>query len=301
LDTGNQMAVSQQDYLEALAWIEEEVRAELNDPTVSVPVDKQGADFVYVINPREVKYAPLSFMAAVKIFHTVKADWTMPSVGWDATNFGLFSGLNDLGGHMARLAFDQAVKLDATRIVVSECGHGFRSLRWEAPNWAKRDLPIRVESLLEVMAGWVRGEKLMLDPSKNPEPVTYHDPCNLARSSGITEEPRYLLKRSCSDVREMYPNRTDSFCCTGGGGAMAMGEYDQRRLGAARLKAEQVRATGATEVATACHNCVDGLSDLIRHYELPIKRVRNVCEFVADAIVETPPRRRQSHHEAARA
>jgi CheY-like chemotaxis protein len=82
----------------------------------------------------------------------------------------------------------------------------------------------------------------------------------------------------------MYPNRADSFCCSGGGGAMSMAEYAPRRLEVAKVKADQITETGARGVATACHNCVDGLSDLIKHYEINIP-VKNVCEYVADAIV----------------
>ena len=283
-ETGNQMAVSQLDYLETLEWIEEEVQAELDDPTVKIPIDKEGAEMVFVINPREIKYAPMSLMAAIKIFHCAGADYTMPSVGWDNTNFGLFSGLDDLGGHMGKLAFDQAIKLGVKKMVVSECGHGFRSTKWESPNWAGMDLPFEIESFLETMIDFVKDGKIILDKSKNPDPVTYHDPCNLSRSSGITEEPRWLLKRSCREFREMTPNRAESFCCSGGGGAMSMAEYAPRRLEVAKVKADQIKATGAKNVATACHNCEDGLSDLVKHYKLGTP-VKNVCEFVAEAIV----------------
>jgi CheY-like chemotaxis protein len=169
-------------------------------------------------------------------------------------------------------------------MVISECGHGFRSTKWESPNWAGMDLPFEMESFLETMVNYVKEGKIILDPRKNPEPVTYHDPCNLSRSSGITEEPRWLLRRSCTEFREMTPNRMESFCCSGGGGAMSMAEYAPQRLRVAKVKAEQIRATGAKHVATACHNCEDGLTDLVKHYELGTP-VRNVCEFVADAIV----------------
>jgi CheY-like chemotaxis protein len=208
----------------------------------------------------------------------------MPSVGWDNTNFGLFAGLDDLGGHMGKLAFDQAIELGAKRMVVSECGHGFRSTKWESPNWAGMDLPFTIESFLETMVEYVKDGKIVLDPRKNPEPVTYHDPCNLSRSAGITEEPRWLLKKSCVEFREMTPNRMESFCCSGGGGAMSMAEYAPQRLKVAKVKADQIAATGAKQVATACHNCEDGLSDLVKHYELGTP-VKNVCEYVAEAIV----------------
>jgi Fe-S oxidoreductase/CheY-like chemotaxis protein len=293
-ETGNQMAVSQEDYLETLEWVEEELQAELDDPTFKVPLDKEGADFVFVINPREIKYNPLSLQAAFKIFHVAKLDWTMGTSGWDNTNFGLFSGKADLGGHMGNLAYDHAKKLGVKRMVISECGHGLRSTKWEAPNWGKANpLPFEIISILELMVDLINDGSLILDPRQNPLPVTYHDPCNLSRSGGLTEEPRYCLKRSCVDFREMIPNRADSYCCTGGGGAMAMAEYAEKRLHVAKTKAEQIRVTEAASVATACHNCVDGLSDLIKHYNVKYESngqskwlpVRNVCEYVADAIV----------------
>ncbi len=302
-ETGNQMAVSQEDYLDTLEWMEEEVQAELDDPSFKVPVDKEGADFVFVVNPREIKYAPLSLQAAFKIFHVAGLDWTMPSVGWDNTNFGLFSGKADLGGHMGNLAYDQAKKLGVKRMVISECGHGFRSTKWEAPNWGKANpLPFEIISLLELMVDLINTGKIILDPRKNPLPVTYHDPCNLSRSSGITEEPRYCLKRSVMDFREMTPNRSDSYCCTGGGGAMSMSEYAARRIKVAKTKADQIAATEAAYVATACHNCEDGLTDVIKKYDLKynfdgkekLLPVQNVCQFVAEAIVipkELPERK----------
>ncbi|NOZ84724.1 MAG: response regulator [Deltaproteobacteria bacterium] len=280
-EIGNQMGVTPKDYIETLEWLEEEVQDEL--PDFKVPIDKEGADIVYVINPREVKYAPQSLMAAFKIFHLAGENWTMPSQGWDNTNFGLFSGDNKLGAHMGNLAFNQAKKLGVKKMVISECGHGFRSTKWESPNWAKANpLPFEIESILETMVRYVNQGRIVLDRTRNKEPVTYHDPCNLSRSAGITEEPRFLLKRSCMDFREMYPNRQDSFCCTGGGGAMSMSEYASKRIEVGRIKADQIRATGAKHVATACHNCEDGLSDLVKHYKLGVT-VKNVCEFVADA------------------
>lgn len=283
-ETGNQMGVSQQDYLETIDWLQDELRGEVGDPQAAIPIDKQGANVLYLVNPREVKYAPLSLLAAAKIFYAAGEDWTMPSVGWDNTNFGLFSGDDKLGAHMGKLAYDQARKLEAKKVVISECGHGFRATKWEAPNWAGEDLPFPMESMLETMVEYVNSGRIHLDPTANPRSVTYHDPCNLSRSAGITEEPRFLLKRACLDFREMTPNRQESYCCTGGGGGMSMAEYAPRRLKVGRIKADQIKATGAAGVATACHNCVDGLSDLVKHYGINIP-VRNVCEYVADAVV----------------
>lgn len=63
-----------------------------------------------------------------------------------------------------------------------------------------------------------------------------------------------------------------------------MAEYRPLRLEAAKIKAEQLKATGAKLVCTICHNCVDGLTDLIKHYNLDIKVVQ-VLELVSNALV----------------
>jgi Fe-S oxidoreductase len=83
----------------------------------------------------------------------------------------------------------------------------------------------------------------------------------------------------------MAPNRAENFCCTGGGGAMSMSEYAPRRLKSASIKAEQLRATGAKVVATACHNCVDALTDLIRPYKLDMQ-VKLLVNLVSSAMVK---------------
>lgn len=284
-EIGNQMGISDEDYLETIEWLNDEIKAELDDDTAEIPLDKPNCNIVFAVNPREIKYAPMSLLAAAKIFHVAGESWTMSSTkGWDNTNFGLFAGDNKLGAHMGNLVYDTVEKLNGKMLVTSECGHGYRATVWEAPNWAARDLKFPMKSFLEIMVDYVKSGRIILDKTKNQVSVTYHDPCNLARSGGITEEPRFLLRESVMDFREMYPNRADNFCCTGGGGAMSMSEYAKRRLETAKIKADQLKTTGARICSTACHNCVDGLTDLIKFYKLGMK-VNLVGELVADAIV----------------
>jgi len=283
-ETGNQMGVTKEDYLETLQWMEEETQAELDDPTFKIPIDKEDCDFMYTINPREVKYDPRSIGNAGKIFYCAGESWTMPSWGWDQTNFGLFSGDDKLGGYIAKNLYEAAKRLRAKRIVISECGHGYRSTRWEGYNWAKYKQDLPSESVVVTMVRYINQERIKVDPSRNPLPVTYHDSCNIARSGDLTEEPRWILKRVCADFREMHPNRSDNFCCTGGSGLLSMVEYKPLRMEVARIKAEQLTATGAKIVCTSCHNCVDGLTDVIKHYKLDIK-VAQILDLVADALI----------------
>jgi Fe-S oxidoreductase len=283
-EIGNQMGVLKEDYLETLEWMEEELQDELENPSIKIPVDKMDCEVVYSINPREVKYDPRTIADAAKIFHFAGENWTMPSEGWDMTNFGLLSGDDDLGGAVAIRLYDKVQELRGRKLVISECGHGYRSTRCEAPNWGKYDVPFEMESSVITMLRYVREGRIKVDKTKNQEPVTFHDSCNNARSCGLFEEPRELLDLVVTDFREMYPNRTENYCCTGGGGAMSMSEYTPRRLKSAKIKADQLAATGAKYVVTSCHNCVDGLTDLIRHYKLDMK-VTQLVNLVSEALV----------------
>ena len=141
-----------------------------------------------------------------------------------------------------------------------------------------------VESIVVTMLGYVQAGRIRIDRTRNNLPITYHDSCNVARSCGLLEEPRELLRLVCTDFREMYPNRAENYCCTGGGGALMMPEYTSRRLQSAKVKAEQLAATGAKVVATSCHNCVDGLIDVINHYKLGMD-VTLMVNLVANALV----------------
>jgi Fe-S oxidoreductase/CheY-like chemotaxis protein len=283
-EIGNQMGVLKEDYLETLSWMEEELQSEYNDPSIKIPVDKMDADIVYSINPREAKYDPRTIAEAAAIFHFAGENWTMPSDGWDMTNFGLFNGDDELGAAVGSRVYDAVQMLRGKKLVISECGHGYRSTRCEAPNWAKRDVTFPMESSVFTMLRYIKEGRIHVDKTKNSEPVTYHDSCNNARSCGMTEEPRELLKLVCTDFREMYPNRAENFCCTGGGGAMSMSEYAPRRLQSAKVKADQLKATGAKIVVTSCHNCIDGLFDLIKHYKLDMQ-VKLLVNLVASALV----------------
>jgi Fe-S oxidoreductase len=114
--------------------------------------------------------------------------------------------------------------------------------------------------------------------------VTLHDPCNLVRLGGIVEEQRFILRHAVSDFVEMTPNREKNYCCGGGGGQLAMTNFAERRLEAGRIKADQVRATGAQIVVTPCHNCIDQFMELNKHYQLGIE-IKTVCEMVAEALI----------------
>lgn len=63
-----------------------------------------------------------------------------------------------------------------------------------------------------------------------------------------------------------------------------MTRYAERRLKAGQMKADQIRTTGAKVVVAPCHNCIDQLAEINRHYKLGVD-IKTVTEMVADALV----------------
>ena len=112
-----------------------------------------------------------------------------------------------------------------------------------------------------------------------------HDPCNMVRNGGLVEEPRYVLRRAVSDFVEMTPNREYNYCCGGGGGLLSASEYTDNRIKSGRIKAEQIRATGAKIVATPCHNCIDQLLEINKHYKLGVE-IKTIGELVRKTEME---------------
>jgi Fe-S oxidoreductase len=284
LESGNNMGVGAEDYLETVEWMEEELRAELDDPNVKIPIDKKHARVVYTFNPREVKYFPYLISAAAKIFNAAGEDWTLSTESWDATNYGLFSGDDDASRVIASNLEAAANHLGVDTLVMAECGHGYRSQRWEAENWVGHRYPFNVISFTELQARYIQEGRFKLDPSVNDKRVTYHDPCNQARNGGIVDEPRYILRHVVKDFVDMAPHGAENFCCGGGGGMLSMTEFAKERIAAGKVKADQILATGAEIVATSCHNCLDQLDEIKRHYKLKVK-IQNLSELVAAAII----------------
>ncbi|MFB0564559.1 MAG: (Fe-S)-binding protein [Candidatus Aminicenantaceae bacterium] len=284
VEKGNNMGITKDDWVETIEWLEEELQGEVDDPQADIPVDKKGARIFYTINPREPMFFPLSILAVGKIFYSAGENWTLSSENYDMTNYGFFIGDDDISGLLSRRLIESMKNLSAKTLALAECGHGFNSNRWEAPEWLRKKYDFEVRSILQVVAEYIRQGRIKLDPSLNPKPVTLHDPCNLVRLGGIVEEQRYILRHAVSNFIEMTPNREKNFCCGGGGGQLAMDRFVQRRLRAGSVKADQIRKTGAQIVAAPCHNCIDQLMELNKHYKLGVE-IKTVCEIVADALV----------------
>ena len=108
--------------------------------------------------------------------------------------------------------------------------------------------------------------------------VTYHDPCDLGRSSKVYEAPREVL-RAIPGVEfvEMENNREQCKCC-GGGGNLEMVDPDLS-ASLAQAKINEVQATGASTVITSCQQCVRTIMTTARRKKIPVTAM-DITEFV---------------------
>jgi len=284
IQTGNNMSIPENELTDTLNWLEEDLRDEVNDPGASIPLNIPDTKVLYTLNPREPKFFPLSISAMAKIFYAAKESWTLSTKMYDVTNYAYFSANGEEAKIIAERLYDEMISLKSKRCVLAECGHGSRAFKWEAPNYLQKEFSFDVLTSVELIAEYISEGRLKLDKNLNQEMMTLHDPCNLVRNGGVIEQQRYILERSAVNFVEMTPNRTDNFCCGGGGGQLAMSEYNERRMCIGEIKAEQIRKTGAKVVVTPCHNCVDQLVQIDNKYKLGVK-VKTLAEIVADAIV----------------
>ena len=107
-----------------------------------------------------------------------------------------------------------------------------------------------------------------------------------AAVSGVSGAPREVIRACVPKFVDMHPDTIGekTFCCGGGGGALAMPEFTKRRIAAGKIKADEIRATGATVCLQSCHNCTDQLKEIIDHYKIKAK-VINLAELLSPALV----------------
>lgn len=92
-----------------------------------------------------------------------------------------------------------------------------------------------------------------------PVSVTYHDPCHLKKSLGISAEPRALIQAN-PRYRLIEMDGADS--CCGSGGSFTLQHYDlSKRIG--KRKRDAIVATGATVAATSCPACMLQIGDML--------------------------------------
>ena len=104
---------------------------------------------------------------------------------------------------------------------------------------------------------------------------TYHDPCELGRGSGIYDQPRAVIE-AIGELLEPAHNRKNALCC--GSSLANTAINDKQQLSIAQSVAQELDATGADTIVTACPLCKKAIT------RSSGKRVADLSEIVAGSL-----------------
>ncbi|MCK4449018.1 MAG: (Fe-S)-binding protein [Anaerolineae bacterium] len=242
------------------------------------------------VKPRRRKAEVLYFIGCVSSFYPrvysipqafvqimEQADVEFTTLGGDEWCCGYPLHIAGMGDRMAKLAqhnVQKARAVGAKKIVFTcpSCYYAWSHLYPEVVDISGIQLQHASEFLAELLAG----DGLALGSVEDV--VTYHDPCDLGRKSGVYDAPREVLARIPGlEFREMSASRENALCCGGGGDV----EVADRTVtaGVAAQRMAQVQATGAKYVLSACQQCKRTLQEGARQNKIRV-RAMDLTELV---------------------
>ncbi len=145
-------------------------------------------------------------------------------------------------------------KHKVTRIV-THCPHCLNSLKHDYPDAGGHYEVVHHSEFLSTL---VAEGRLQVDRT-SPEPVTFHDPCYLARVNGIVDAPREVLEATGAQLDELPRHGCRTACCGAGGGRMWLDDGPEDRVGRDRI--EEITAAGAETVVVSCPFCRTMIGD----------------------------------------
>ena len=173
--------------------------------------------------------------------------------------------------------------------IVTQCPHCFNTLANEYPQYGGNYEVIHHTQLLENLID--SGDLDMTDATLE-ERVVYHDSCYLGRHNGIYMSPRKIIgSLGGVDIVEAERNGTEGMCCGAGGARMFMEEHIGKQINVDR--SQELIATGASKVATACPFCYVMIDDGVKGEGLEegAVEVADISMHVLTALEERDERR----------
>lgn len=172
----------------------------------------------------------------------------------------------------------KTIESTGARKIVFSCPGCLRMFRQEYSTvLGKR---VRLMHGTELIDDYIQSGRIKLK-GKLSERMTYHDPCELSRLSGIIEEPRRIFANLTSGFVELPGNKFNVICC-GGGGLYKAADLDNS-LGVAGKRIDQAEEIKAAGLMTACPSCYMTLSQTARTKKSNVKVV-DYAEVVAEQL-----------------
>ena len=306
--TGNHLGVPPHAFKPTIESAAEEVE-ELTGIKVEAPINRKGAEVLFVAPSADYFAMPhwFTLLGYLMLFHEIGLDYTWSAYASEGGNFGFFHSM-ELAKRLNAKIYAEAKRLGVKWILGGECGHMWRlihqymdTFNGPADFLEEPVSPVtgtkfenakstKMVHICEFTADLIKNNKLKLDPSRNDYwKVTFHDSCNPARSMGLIEEPRHIIKNVCNYFYEMPDNtiKERTFCCGSGAGLGADENMEMRlRGGLPRANAVKYVQEKYKVNLLACICAIDKATlPPLLEYWVPGVEVGGVHELVGNALV----------------
>ena len=126
--------------------------------------------------------------------------------------------------------------------------------------------------------------------AKLDERIVYHDSCYLGRHNDVYLAPRNVIGDIAGvELVEAERNGTKGMCCGAGGARMWMEEHIGKQVNVER--SQELLATGATRIATACPFCYIMIDDGVKGQGVEDTEVKvgDIAMHLLDALDNAEP------------
>ena len=173
------------------------------------------------------------------------------------------------------------------RKIITQCPHCFNTLDNEYPQLDGHYEVLHHTQFLEEL---IDTGQLDMSGAKLEERMVYHDSCYLGRHNDVYMAPRNVIgSLKGVEIVEAGRNGTKGMCCGAGGARMFMEENIGKQINVER--SQELVATGASRIATACPFCYVMIDDGVKAQGLEDDSVKvgDLAMHVLDALENADP------------
>jgi len=180
----------------------------------------------------------------------------------------------------------EAINKTGAKTLVTTCPGCYRIFRDEYKEILKdKNIKMNFDVLhsTEFIEKLIKDKKIKLSGEAfNGKTVTYHDPCDLGKNSGIYDQPRNIINKvSGISFKELTNSRGECLCCGGGGNLGAVNPKLSAEI--TKQKILEIKETGADTVISACQTCKRNIRTAAMKEKEKVE-VLDITEFVLKAM-----------------
>ncbi len=112
-----------------------------------------------------------------------------------------------------------------------------------------------------------------------------HDPCNLARKSGVIQQQRNLIDLVSEEFVDLKEHGKYQWCCGAGGGVSSNERAEELKMTAFKHKKAQFEEVEPDRMVTMCATCRTQLEEGLEEFNMEIPVV-GLTEMIAEQLVE---------------